>query len=170
MPTNSKDTRADYIFRKVVPKDGRIRVKAIRPTAEQFLAHIAGDSDLSSHRHKFRSDFELGLARKLAEAQVNYEYETHKVPYQPKIKNYTPDFWFPEYGFFVEAKGKFDTADRAKHLLIKKQNPDIDIRFVFMRARNKIRKGSKTTYAMWCEKHGFMWAEGSVPVEWFNER
>ena len=94
-------------------------------------------------RHKFRSDFELSLAYKLSEANLQYEYETEKISYQPKIKNYTPDFWFPDYNFFVEAKGKFDAADRAKHLLIKKQNPDIDIRFVFQRARNKIRKTVK---------------------------
>ena len=121
-------------------------------------------------RHRFRSDFELTVARKLAENGRDFEYETQKIPFQPKIKNYTPDFWFPEYGFFVEAKGKFDTADRSKHLLIKTK-PDVDIRFVFQRARNKIRKNSSTSYGMWCDKHKFVWAEGSIPEEWLkNDR
>jgi len=168
MPTNSKNPRADYLFRKIVPEDGRVRIKETRTLSEQLLTYIDGDT-LKPKRHKFRSDFEVGLARKLAEAQINYEYETHKINYQPKIKTYTPDFWFPDYGFYVEAKGKFDTADRTKHLLIKKQNPDIDIRFVFLRSRNRLSKSSKTTYAMWCDKHGFLWAEGRIPDDWFRE-
>lgn len=168
MRTKSNNTRQDYLFRKVITSDGRIRTEKVRTPDVESLASTSGVTVVSG-RHRFRSDFELRLARKLAEAGHGFEYEAQKIQYQPKIKNYTPDFWFPEYGFFVEAKGKFDTADRSKHLLIKKQNPEVDIRFVFMRARNKIRKGSKTSYADWCERHKFVWAEGSIPEEWFNE-
>lgn len=168
MSSKSSYSRTDYNFRKVFPEDGRIRFEKVRPPDIESLASTSGVA-IVSRRHRFRSDFELRLARKLAEGGRSFEYEAQKIQYQPTIKNYTPDFWFPEYGFFVEAKGKFDSSDRAKHLLIKKQNPDIDIRFVFMRARNKIRKGSKTSYADWCERHKFIWAEGSIPEEWFNE-
>ena len=52
--------------------------------------------------------------------------------------------------------------------LIKKQYPELDIRFVFMNANNKIYKGSKTTYAMWANKHGFEWAEKNIPEEWLK--
>jgi len=45
----------------------------------------------------------------------------------------------------------------------------LDIRFVFLRASNKIYKGSKTTYAAWCERHGFEWAEGSIPTDWYKK-
>jgi len=168
MRTKSNNTRQDYLFRKVITSDGRVRTEKVRAPDVESLASTSGITVVSG-RHRFRSDFELRLARKLAEAGRGFEYESQKIQYQPKIKNYTPDFWFPEYGFFVEAKGKFDTSDRSKHLLIKKQNPEVDIRFVFMRARNKIRKGSKTSYADWCERHKFVWAEGSIPEEWFNE-
>ena len=41
--------------------------------------------------------------------------------------------------------------------LVKQQHKDLDIRFVFMNARNKIYKGSRTTYADWCNKHDFRW-------------
>ena len=32
----------------------------------------------------------------------------------------------------------------------------------------KIRKGSKTTYADFCEKHGIVWAEKEIPTDWLK--
>ena len=58
--------------------------------------------------------------------------------------------------------------DRKKHLLIKKQHPDLDIRIVFQSAKGKIRKGSKTTYADFCDKHGIVWAEKEIPKSWLK--
>ena len=81
---------------------------------------------------------------------------------------YTPDFIFPN-GIIIETKGRFVAADRRKHLEIQKQHPEKDIRFVFSNAKNKLNKGSKTTYAMWCEQKGFKWAEKSIPEEWIKE-
>lgn len=40
---------------------------------------------------------------------------------------------------------------------------------MFSRARTPIYKGSKTTYADWCEKNGFQWAEKLIPREWIEE-
>ena len=57
----------------------------------------------------------------------------------------------------IESKGRFTTADRKKHLKIKHQYPDIDIRFVFSSSRAKLYKGSKSTYADWCNKHKFLY-------------
>ena len=54
-------------------------------------------------------------------------------------------------------------------LLVKKQHPELDIRFVFVRASNKIYKGSKTSYAAWCERYDFIWAEGSIPTDWYKK-
>ena len=44
-----------------------------------------------------------------------------------------------------------------------------DLRFIFTNSRQKLYKGSKTTYAAWCEKHGFLYAERSIPETWMNE-
>ena len=52
---------------------------------------------------------------------------------------------------------------------MKKQHPELDIRFVFMNVKNKIYKGSKTTYADWCTRYNFEWAEGSIPMEWVKK-
>ena len=83
--------------------------------------------------------------------------------------NYLPDFVLPN-GIIVEAKGYFDSRSRAKMIAVKKHNPNLDIRFVFMNSRNKLRKGSKTTYAEWCEKYGFKYAESTIPLKWFKEK
>ena len=55
-------------------------------------------------------------------------------------------------------------------MLIKKQHPELDIRFVFMNPNGKIRKGSKTTYANFCDKHDIIWAAKTIPQEWYNEK
>jgi hypothetical protein len=54
-------------------------------------------------------------------------------------------------------------------LKVKEHNPDADIRFVFERSTTKLRKNSKTTYAMWAERHGFQYADLVVPREWLEE-
>lgn len=124
-------------------------------------------------RHGFRSGLEDKIAKQITEAGLKVEYETDRVEYEvPKRKaKYTPDFKLPKQGgfFYVETKGIWDTADRQKHLLIKEQQPDLDIRFVFSNANSKLYKGSKTTYASYCEKQGFMYAHKTIPEEWLTE-
>ena len=51
---------------------------------------------------------------------------------------------------------------------LKQQHPELDIRIVFQSANTKIRKGSKTTYGMFCDKHGIVWAEKNVPESWLK--
>lgn len=104
----------------------------------------------------------------LKKKRVSFEYETKKIKYQKKVSTYTPDILLAN-GIIVEVKGYFDAEDRAKHLLIKAQHPHLDIRFVFQAADKKITKSSKTTYAGWCDKNGFVYAEGLVPAEWLIE-
>jgi hypothetical protein len=47
--------------------------------------------------------------------------------------------------------------------------PLLDIRFVFSRSASPIRKGSKTTYAAWCDKLGIPFADKLVPQAWIDE-
>ena len=37
-----------------------------------------------------------------------------------------------------------------------------------MSAKTKIRKGSKTTYGDFCDKHGIIWAEKDLPKSWLK--
>lgn len=71
---------------------------------------------------------------------------------------------------YIESKGRFVTTDRQKHLCIKDQHPELDIRFLFQRANSRISKTSKTTYGKWASDKGFIWANGTqIPKEWLNE-
>lgn len=110
------------------------------------------------------------MSRQLEAHNIPFEYETFKVPYITPAKphKYTPDFKLPN-GIIVETKGRFLTADRQKHLLIKEQHPELDIRFVFSNSKTKISKVSKTTYADWCIKYGFQYADKLIPLDWLKE-
>jgi hypothetical protein len=118
----------------------------------------------------YRSGLEETVAEQLQNAGVAAKYEETKIPYVTPATphKYTPDFEL-ENGIFIETKGRFETADRKKHLLIKEQWPNLDIRFVFTRSKSTISKTSKTTYADWCEKHGFLYADKWVPEAWLKE-
>lgn len=120
--------------------------------------------------HGFRSGLEETFAAQLEAAGVSFEYEAFKIPFvQPvKKRTYTPDFRLPN-GIIVETKGRFLTEDMHKHLWVKQQHPDLDIRFVFSNAHSKLNKRSTTTYADWCVKHGFMYATRVCPVAWLKE-
>jgi len=121
-------------------------------------------------KHGFRSGLEEDVDNALKSSGVDGEYEQHQIKYIKPTTNhtYTPDFRLPN-GIFIETKGRFVLADRQKHLLIKQQHPELDIRFVFQNSRNKIRKGSKTTYADWCVKNGFQHHDKIIPISWVNE-
>jgi hypothetical protein len=72
-------------------------------------------------------------------------------------------------GIIIETKGRFVANDRRKHKEISKQFPDLDIRFVFQNSRAKLYKGAKSSYADWCKKYGFQYAEKSIPDDWTKE-
>ena len=120
-------------------------------------------------KHGYRSGFEHKVSDQLKENKIKFEYETTVIPYiKPETNHtYTIDFTLPN-GILVETKGRWVAEDRKKHLLIKKQHPELDIRIVFQSAKTKIRKGSKTTYGDYCDKHGIIWAEKKVPESWLK--
>lgn len=134
-----------------------------------------------SKRAKYRSGLERKVATVLTRKKVDFKYEGMKIPYRLiSDRTYNPDF--PLYSksgklIIVEVKGIWDAADRKKHLLIKQQHPELDIRFVFSNSKTKIAKGSQTTYAMICngegrgEYKGVTWkfADKKIPQEWLDE-
>ena len=117
----------------------------------------------------FRSGLEMQIDESLKNQGIDGEYEKHIIDYiKPETKHkYHPDFKLPN-GIFVETKGRFLTDDRKKHVLIKAQHPELDIRFLFQNSKTKISKASKTTYADWCIKHGFQFADKTIPTEWLR--
>lgn len=85
-----------------------------------------------SAKSEKRSGLEDATIAYLNAEGVDFKYEAHLIPYVAKPKTYLPDFVLPN-GIVIETKGQFDSEDRTKMKLVKKQNPDLDIRFVFSR-------------------------------------
>ena len=123
-------------------------------------------------KNGFRSGLEDKIAERLVALEVPFEYEKLVIGYtQPeKKRTYTPDFLLLKNGIIIESKGRFMTADRQKHLMVKEQHPELDIRFVFSNSKSKLSKISQTTYGDWCNKHGFKYADKDIPTSWLNER
>lgn len=122
-----------------------------------------------SSKITFRSKLEEGVAKHLSFAGVPYKYENRTYTYKvEEVRKYTPDFDLGN-GVVLEVKGYFRATDRKKLLLVKAQHPDLDLRLVFQQANNKIHKSSKTTYADWCKKYGFIYSDGGrVPHNWLK--
>lgn len=116
---------------------------------------------------KYRSSLEDYVIADLKFRNINFKYEATILQYvKPITKHrYTPDITL-DNGILVEIKGYFTSSDRKKHLLVKEQYPDLDIRFVFGNSKNKLNKNSKTTYADWCEKNNIKYADKTIPRDW----
>jgi len=123
-------------------------------------------------KHGYRSGLEETISKQISGAGLKVEYETEKVYYTipQRSTHYTPDFKLPKKGgfWYLEAKGIWAVADRAKHRLIQQQHPDLDIRFLFQRDQ-RLYKGSPTKYSQYCDKWGFVYAFRTIPDEWIQE-
>jgi len=118
---------------------------------------------------RYRSGLEKEAAAFLTPRQSVVKYELLKIEWEDlRYRKYTPDFEL-DNGIIVETKGIFDNEDRRKHVAIKTQHPELDIRFVFSNANAKLYKGSKTRYFEWCDKNGFIWAHRVIPEAWLTE-
>lgn len=123
----------------------------------------------------YRSGLEVDICRRFAAMGVPFEYEKEKWNYTvPESSHtYTVDLRLPKINksfMYLELKGYLDLASRKKYAQIQRCNPTKDLRFVFSNPNTPIRKGSKTTYAMWAEQLGFPWCGAKyIPDEWIKE-
>lgn len=119
---------------------------------------------------KYRSGLEKQTALALSESQKKVRYELLKIEWEDlRYRTYTPDFQL-DNGIFIETKGIFDSEDRRKHMEVRRQHPELDIRFVFSNARGKLYKGAKSRYCDWCDKNDFLYSHRLIPKEWLTER
>lgn len=118
----------------------------------------------------YRSGLESKNMEMLERKGIKAQYEEWSIPYVVPASShrYTPDIILPN-GIIVETKGLWDSDDRKKHLLLREQFPELDIRLVFSSSRSKLYKGSPTSYAEFCEKHGIQFADKLIPVTWLKE-
>ena len=129
--------------------------------AKQFIA---------ARKYGYRSGLELKTAKYLDDLSIKYKYEKVKIEWEDlTYRTYTPDFVLYN-GIIIETKGMFTAADRKKHLAIKKQHPQLDIRFVFENSNRRLRKGAKTRYYQWCNRYDFDYYDRIIPEEWLKEK
>lgn len=118
-----------------------------------------------------KSKLEEDVASQLKKIKkIHYSYETDKFKYVIKERTYIPDFTIVLPSgrvFYIEAKGYLRPEDRTKMVAVKLANPNADIRFLFSKD-NKLNGKSKTRYSEWADKHGFLYAIGTVPRAWFS--
>ena len=117
---------------------------------------------------KYRSKFEAGVAASLEQRSVPFSYEPIVLDYVIQAK-YKPDLILGN-GIVVELKGFFSAQDRRKMLCVKEQHPELDIRMCFQNAKDKISRARKSiTYGAWATRHGFKWASGTIPEDWYEQ-
>lgn len=124
------------------------------------------------YKHQYKSNSEYDAAQQLHKLKIDFEYERDKLEYVwTENKSYTPDFFLPN-GIILEVKGRFMVEDRKKHLFIKKQYPNLDIRFVFDNPYRKLYKGGRMTYADWCDKYGYKFCKlnDGIPKNWLDKK
>ena len=125
---------------------------------------------IAARKYGYRSGLELKTAQYLDNLLIKYKYEKVKIEWEDlTYRTYTPDFVLYN-GIIIETKGMFTAADRKKHLAIKKQHPELDIRFVFENSNRRLRKGAKTKYYQWCIKYDFDYHDRIIPEEWLKEK
>jgi len=117
---------------------------------------------------ELRSGLEDDNRDLLKVSKIDFEYETIRIPYK-SVNTYKPDFILLSNGIIVETKGRFFPSDRSKHLKVRTQHPNLDIRFVFTNSKAKLNPKSKTTYGEWCDKKGFKYADKLIPTLWLSE-
>lgn len=115
-----------------------------------------------------RSRFEEAFEADLKARKVKYEYEATTFSYTVP-KTYTPDFKIGN--IYIETKGyhKGIQVYLQQFVHFRRQNPELDVRFVFDRGIANKKLGVKMTYADWANKNNIKWAEETIPDEWLKE-
>ena len=123
-----------------------------------------------SNSRRYRSGLESDIAEYLKDKQNQVRYERLKIEWEDlRYRTYTPDFIL-DNGIIIETKGIFDSEDRRKHLAIREQHPELDIRFIFSNSKAKLYKGAKSRYYEWCDKYEFQWDHRVIPEAWLKEK
>ena len=131
----------------------------------------------------YKSTLEKRIATKLSTEYV-YEPKDTSVDYTISHK-YKPDFVHPKYpDVLIEVKGYFRTsAEAAKYIAVKKDNPKLEIIFIFNNSFKKAHPNCRTrvdgsimTLREWCHKNNFLYydekeipdaiLEGKVTKKW----
>lgn len=150
----------------------RVRNKGSKPATRKHLENT------------YKSGLEAVNSDLLNDSGVVFYYEpidgkiAYTIPSSTHV--YTPDFVITTKSgktIIVETKGIWTYVDRFKHLLVKQQHPELDIRFIFSKSLTRINKKASTTYRDICEGRGranfkgitWRYADRLIPLDWLEE-
>ena len=142
-------------YDKQKPKSRRLAREVSQMVGKRSMGEVRFDADHIENKRAVQADYEPD----------SFVYTVEET------RTYTPDWRLISrsgHTFYIEYKGVLDLETRKKMVRVRDQHPDLDIRFVFQKASNKIRKNSKTTYGMWADKNGFDWADNTIPARWLK--
>lgn len=125
---------------------------------------------------KMKSKEEVGFAQMCDKLGIPWMYESEKFQWAPPLRKYTPDFSLDKKTggkMHIENKGYLRVQDITKMRNVRKQYPDLDIRFVFSRADKPLgpvrKDGTRQTHGGWAKANGYQYAEKFLPAEWMAE-
>jgi len=142
-------------YDKQKPKSRRLATEVAKMVGKRSMGEVRFDAAHIEGKRGFTTEYEPD----------SYSYVVEET------RNYTPDFKIKTKSgkvFYIEYKGVLDLETRKKMVRVRDQHPKLDIRFVFQKGQNKIRRGSKTTYMIWATKNGFKCADNEIPKEWLK--
>lgn len=115
----------------------------------------------------YRSKLEEDIGSDLIKLGFETSYEKDTFQYVLPPRRYTPDFRVGD--FFIEVKGWFPSKDRTKLLAVMKSNPGLPLFIALQSPHQRLSKKSKTTVAMWCQKHGIPWCPTPIPADFLKQ-
>lgn len=122
----------------------------------------------SSRKGPYKSGLEKRFAELLFKHGVKAKYEARRFEFV-RMAHYLPD-WQISDTLYIETKGYFSPRNRSDLLSFREQHPGIEIYLIFSAPENRLTSKSKTTYAQWCEKHGFRWSSiDKFPIYLFKK-
>ena len=126
---------------------------------------------MKNYRNKYEEEFGNDLIKR----GIDYTYEKEKLIYN---KTYLVDFIITTKSgkkIYIETKGAFRHGDTTKYRAVNRDNPGIDLRFVFFvdkYGRSAVTKKiphQKIKHGDWCKRNKFKYAVDTIPQEWLEE-
>jgi hypothetical protein len=131
----------------------------------------------------YRSRAENALANWLNERKIKFDYETIKLPYTTRVVSgfcdkcgnkkcsqrhvYLLDFWFPKHEFGIELKGRLTGHDRDKMVAVKRDNPEVNIKMLFL-SNNRLHPRTEKRYMDWAAEAGYDASVKIPDMRWFG--
>ena len=117
-----------------------------------------------------RSALEEQVELALTGQGLSPSYESERFAYVLHRK-YRPDFKIEsDHGpIHIEVKGWWPSNERSKLLAVFINNPTIRLFVALQRPQQKISKQSKTSYAMWCDRHFIPWSPIPISPDYMNK-